>query len=373
MRILYVVREIGLTGVVTHVRDLSAEMIRRGHTVTLLTGGKKADGDKALDNLYQSLLDTGIEIHKVSFPLSGCSRVKYMLKLLVSTCQTWLFLRRRKFDIVHLHTPVLSPVLKLCSCDFVMTRHLAGMNLGVFYVKPKYEIAISESTYRDAINAGMKQSDVFLINNGINSSFSELASSDDVSAICTRLNVPHDKIIIGFVGALCHRKGVDILLQSCDMLNTKYPDKFSLVWLGNPLKDEDRRWLSDLLERFKHPSYLRIFGYEDPKPFYDMFDIFVLPSRREGFPLVVLEAMLSGCCVVRSDTDGAQEQIADGQDGFLFKSEDSEELFLILEKLMLDKTLRESVAANGRKKALENFTSDVMAEKTLSVYNKMLS
>lgn len=44
MKILYVVREIALTGVLTHVRDLSEEMIKKGHAVVLLTGGKKKNG-----------------------------------------------------------------------------------------------------------------------------------------------------------------------------------------------------------------------------------------------------------------------------------------------------------------------------------------
>lgn len=373
MRILYVVREIGLTGVVTHVRDLSAEMIKRGHTVMLLTGGKKSAGDKALDNLYQSLLDTGIEINKVSFPLSGCSRVKYLLRLLVSTCQTWLFLRRRKFDIVHLHTPVLSFIFKLIGQDIIITRHTVNMKLGLFYRLPKYEIAISKPIYNEAILSGMNESNVFLVHNGVNGRFARLISIQDRRSLREARGIVEDKVIIGFVGAMGRIKGIDVLLKACERLYEKYDSKFNVVLLGSVRKDKDKVWISDLFHSMNNQSYIKIYEYEDSKSFYDMFDIFVLPSRQEGFPLVVCEAMLSGCCVVRSNIYGAEEQITDGKDGFLFKSEDSEALFLLLEKLMLDKSLRERVAVNGRKKALENFTSDVMAEKTLSVYNKMLS
>ena len=92
MKILYVVREIAQTGVVTHVRDLSIEMIKRGHSVTLLTGGKKTEDDKGLNHLYQSLLDVGIKIDIIRYPLSNMSRGKYFCYLIYSFFQTLFYL-----------------------------------------------------------------------------------------------------------------------------------------------------------------------------------------------------------------------------------------------------------------------------------------
>ena len=81
---------------------------------------------------------------------------------------------------------------------------------------------------------------------------------------------------------------------------------------------------------------------------------------------------MSGCCVVRSNVEGAYDQIKDRETGFIFQSEDSNALSNILEELIIDKDLRESVAARGRDFALTHFTSAIMATKTLEVYQKIL-
>lgn len=373
MKILYVVREIALTGVLTHVRDLSEEMIKKGHAVVLLTGGKKkTESDLALNQLYDSISNLGVRIVKLNFPLSNTSKLQYALKLFISTFQAYFFLKKNKFDVIHLHTPVLSYLFKLFSFDFIMTRHLGNMRIGAFYQNPNYEIAISQATYNDAIKAGMNPSNVFLIHNGVNSRFSQSLSDDAKRLFCKMKNISKDRFIIGFVGTLCPRKGLDILLNACDKLNKTFPGKIELILLGNSHLEKEKVWFDNLLSAYNNPSYLKVFSYEDPKPFYDIFDVLVLPSRREGFPLVVLEAMLSGCCVVRSNTEGAYEQIIHEKDGMLFNNEDASELACVLQRLMNDLSFTKHLAQEGREKAMENFTSAVMAMKTLDVYEKMI-
>lgn len=371
MRILYVVREIAQTGVVTHVRDLSIEMIKRGHSVTLLTGGKKTEDDKGLNHLYQSLLDIGIKIDIIRYPLSNMSRGKYCCYLIYSFFQTLFYLFSHKYDIIHLHTPVLSFIFKFSFRKFVLTRHLAGMKLGRFYQRPTKEIAISSSTYQDALDSGMNDSDVYLIYNGVNARFSNILSSRDILSIKMDKNVCQNKFIIGFVGAFCYRKGVDVLLNSCDLLLEKGFSDFQIILLGNAIKSSDKIWFCDLLNKTKCKNNILVFDYEDPHDFYRIFDVMVLPSRREGFPLVTLEAMLSGCCCIRSNTDGATEQIQNGVDGLLFENENYSELSILLIKMMQCPDYRISLAAAGKRKALENFTSDLMADKTLQVYHDL--
>ena len=101
--------------------------------------------------------------------------------------------------------------------------------------------------------------------------------------------------------------------------------------------------------------------------------MFVIPSRLEGFPVVVIEAMSSGCCCVRSNVEGAYDQIDDGKTGFLFENENVEQLSSILKFLIENPDRRTEVAKAGREKALKEFTSEVMAKKTIDVYKKVIN
>ena len=88
--------------------------------------------------------------------------------------------------------------------------------------------------------------------------------------------------------------------------------------------------------------------------------------------MVVIEAMLSGCCCVRSNTEGAYEQIEDGKSGYIFEDGNTDQLSDILSRLVSDAPLRKQVATAGREKALREFTSAVMARKTVEVYKKIM-
>lgn len=126
-----------------------------------------------------------------------------------------------------------------------------------------------------------------------------------------------------------------------------------------------------MVEKAQIGSFFTMVPFEDPKPFYDIFDIFVLPSRMESFPLVTLEAMMSGCCPIRSNTEGAYEQIESGVNGLLFDNEDSVQFTAAMEKLINDDDLRTKLAKNAKEKALKEYTIPVMTQKTLQVYDRI--
>lgn len=141
--------------------------------------------------------------------------------------------------------------------------------------------------------------------------------------------------------------------------------------MGGELNSKEYNWLSGMISDAKIASFTKQIAFRDPKPFYDIFDIFVLPSRMESFPLVTLEAMMSGCCPIRSNTEGAYEQINDGVDGLLFTTEKHEELSACLTQLVNNKDKMQLLAKNAKEKALATFTIPVMTQETLKIYEKI--
>ncbi len=113
---------------------------------------------------------------------------------------------------------------------------------------------------------------------------------------------------------------------------------------------------------------LRLLGYRDDVP--DLMaaaDIFVLPSRFEGLPMSVIEAMLSGLPVVATNVSGPAEQVVPEVTGLLVPVGDASALAVALKRLAADKALRGRMGAAGRERALERYDETKVLARTLDL------
>lgn len=97
-------------------------------------------------------------------------------------------------------------------------------------------------------------------------------------------------------------------------------------------------------------------------------DALVLPSFREGLPIVVLEAMERGRPVIATAVGGTPEAVLDGATGLLVPAGDAPALAAALRRLRDDPVLRASLGRNGRERAVTEFSLAAMAERTLAAY-----
>jgi glycosyltransferase involved in cell wall biosynthesis len=134
---------------------------------------------------------------------------------------------------------------------------------------------------------------------------------------------------------------------------------------------DGEKWLLDLIEQEHLEKKVSVLPFQDPKPVYQMFDVFTLPSRIDTFGLVAVEAMMSGCCTIRANSYGATDQINHGKSGFIYDMEDAKELGKLLHQVINDHALRNTLAVAGKEKALIQFTKDGMVEKTVTVYEEL--
>ncbi len=102
-------------------------------------------------------------------------------------------------------------------------------------------------------------------------------------------------------------------------------------------------------------------------------DIFCLISQWEGFPLSTLEAMRASLPVIVSDAGGSREAVTHGKTGYIVPVGDGKTLIKILRDLIPDREKQKTFGAAGRASFEKNFTFDIMAEKTLGVYRKVLA
>lgn len=141
--------------------------------------------------------------------------------------------------------------------------------------------------------------------------------------------IPENKFIFGAVSRLRKEKGIDLLIKAFSKLVKEVPD-IHLHLVGN---GPEKKKLNELVKKFDILQYVTFFGEADWQIAMQqmvLMDVVVVPSRFEGFGLTAAEAMAIGKPVVASNVFGLKEVVNDTQTGFLFESENSEDLYLKL-------------------------------------------
>lgn len=179
-------------------------------------------------------------------------------------------------------------------------------------------------------------------------------------------SVGDNEWLIGTVAHVRPVKGIDILLRAllplCDLPHWR------LVIMGNMDHDEVLR----LAKRPEVENRVIFRGHCHNAPSaMRAFDVFVMPSRREGLCRALIEAMTLGICPVVSAAGGMKELVRDQEDGLVVPIEDEESLHQALRRLYHDRDLRKQYAASAMKRVRTLCTPDVMVDKLESIYHSL--
>ena len=170
--------------------------------------------------------------------------------------------------------------------------------------------------------------------------------------------------IIGTLGRLDPQKGFDLLIRALPLV----PDATVVIVGDGP----ERAGLERLARELGVTDRVLITGWsEQARAYLGSFDIFVLPSRFEGFPLSIVEAMLARLPVVATDVGSIAEAVLDGETGFLVPAEDVDALAGALQRLLADPELRRRLGESGRARALDRFTAATMARSFERLYEEV--
>jgi glycosyltransferase involved in cell wall biosynthesis len=375
MRILFIVYRFGRDGLSTNVRDLTKGLRERDHEIHIITSGFRKGTSQDLtffNELIEEFNQLGVKMHFFKQP-TGNSLNKGSTALfgLVNTL-SWII--QIDPDIIHCHSPNTTFLPWLLRRKFISTVHADTLRPNFKYKHPHLLIAVSTGSKEFTEKVmGTDPKSVRIVHHGISDRFLERQDSIQLQELKEVNEIPKDKLIIGFVGRITPMKGTDVLLNAIGkFLSKDIVDKIHLVFVGDYQTTNDKEWLEQLLSENNLNNKLTLLSFRDPKPYYELFDVFVLPSRSDTFGLVSVEAMMSGCCTIRSDSYGAKDQIEHGKSGFIFEMESSEELGRLLELVLTNDVLRRDIANAGLEKAKSQFTIDKMVDNTLAVYQELL-
>lgn len=188
------------------------------------------------------------------------------------------------------------------------------------------------------------------------------------SELRRQLELGPDQIVITAIGHLRRVKGFDVLIETARRLIKTAPDAFILI-----IGDEHEAGLrSELEQRIKFnqlENHVRLLSARKDVPaLLNASDIFVLPSRSEGFSNALIEAMMAGLPCVATSVGGNAEALVAGKTGFLVPSENSDAMADALALLAQSPALRARMGQAGRAIALEHFTETAMIESMLRLY-----
>jgi len=178
---------------------------------------------------------------------------------------------------------------------------------------------------------------------------------------------PSDRIILS-IATLHPRKGLNYLLEAMPTVLEKFPDaKLAIVGEG-PQKKE----LEKIISRLKIDHRVLLLGYQEDIPkLLKCSEIFVLPSIKEAFGLVLLEALAAQTPIIATKVGGIPEIVQHMKTALLVEPGNSQELTDALSELLRNSALSQKIAFVGYHHVKE-FSAQAMAEKTERVYDKVL-
>jgi glycosyltransferase involved in cell wall biosynthesis len=224
---------------------------------------------------------------------------------------------------------------------------------------------LSEKMLQPLQNVPMLKRKLHLINNGVD--IEEITSENNINE--ELLTWKRDgKYIIGYIGRLVKGKGLDTLISA--LANLKGLN-WRLAVIG---EGEEERALRILAEQMNLSDKIRFFGFRpDRISFLNGFDIFVLPSRSEGTPRCVMEAMAAKIPVIASDIPGCRNLITDKQTGRLFQVDSSEKLAETILHAHNERPETERIVLKAYNFILDNFSAARMAKEYESLFLKTSS
>ena len=337
-------------------------------------------------SLRQFAIEESVTVH----PVSMARRIT-PLRDLITLFQLWRLFRAIRPHIVHAHTPkggllgmlaarlagVPVRIYHMHGLPFItatgLTRRILMATEAVSCRIASQVLCVSRSVRSMAVDLRLSPPGNIhvLLQGSCNGIDAEMAFNphrlnvSERSETRRRYDIPADATVIGFVGRLARAKGLGELREAWRMLRSEYPG-LHLLLIG-PEEPGDPP-PSGVLEQLRTDSRVHFAGenWETP-PLYQAMDILVLPTHREGFPIVLLEAAAMALPIVATRVTGCVDAVQDGITGTLVPPYDPEALAIGLRQYVGDPGLRRRHGVAARARILRDFSGQAMRE---AIYQK---
>ena len=233
-------------------------------------------------------------------------------------------------------------------------------------------LTVSEEVRRFSIERdGLSPNRVSTLYNGLE--LEKISSTNGFGSIRSALGIEAEAPLVITVGHIRRVKGIDILVETADMVRRQFPKAVFAVVGGN----NDPKHFQELETRVANlglGSNVRFLGRtESVFTLLKAGDVFFLPSRSEGFSNALIEAMACNLPCVATRVGGNAEAIVEGQSGYLIESEDAVAAADRIVRLLRNPEAAKGMGTAGRKVVETKFTAEAMIRTLVSHYERLLA
>jgi glycosyltransferase involved in cell wall biosynthesis len=339
MNILHLISSSNFGGAENYLYLLAKYQNKLGHNIFVYRN-KLKKLDSLLKNYTQEDITTNI-INSIS--------PYHILKL-------FFLIKKNDIDIIHTHLSKASIlggfVSKILKIKSFATIH--GMNSFKDYYLNDRLIAVSEAVKEKLINTGAEKENIKVIYNGIEKNNNKKKKNF----------FENDILKLTYIGRLAEEKNIDFLIKTLD--NWKYR-KWNLKILG---EGDLKKKLEEIIYDNNLENKVNFLGFKKniQKYIFDS-DFVILPSKKEGFGISIIEAFSCGVPAIGSNAGGIKEIIDDGENGFIFESNNMDNLIQVLNRVINERKFQEW-SKNSYIKFKNRFRIIDNAKKVLKYYEQ---
>jgi len=310
-------------------------------------------------------------------------RVGVLLSLLYYNLKVYTFLRTRGIDFIQCHNLrslfLVGLGAKLASKPVIwwVKGHLENPFLDRLGFQLADRILFLNRTMLDRCYPrliGRYADKIRILSAGVDLQEIDQAADRDTQCLKGELNWRADRLNLILLARLSPLKGVDLLLEAMLKIRQVQP-QVALYLVGDDVTPEYLDYLSGLREFISRHQLNDVYftGWRaDCLRILSLMDILVQPSRQEGVPGAILEAMAMRKPVVATRVGGIQEVVSHGESGLLVEAEDVHGLAQAIILLAQDPQLRRRLGERGRQIAFHDYSIDAQMDKLQAIYREIV-
>lgn len=367
-KVLYVITKAEIGGAQKYVLELATAAHKAGWEVAVAS--------ESPSYLSKALAHTHIAFHNIP----SVQREIDVFKDAKLAWELWRIIRKEKPDVLHLNSSKVGAVGAVIGKLARVKRIIFTAHGFVFNdPRPKWQIAaltlitkfaarfqdiivcVSEYDRKRALEKHIAPKDKFIvIQNGIDPHTLRLLSRKEARA---HFLIDEKEFVVGTIANFYKTKSLDTLVFAA-LSAHEFPVKFVIIGDG-----PERKKVEALVEKYKLKKKFLIAGtVPDASLYLKAFDVFALPSKKEGLPYALLEAMSAKLPCIVSGAGGMPEAVENGKSGIVLSPLTRAKLWETIEQLSKHKAHARELGEHASDQIASKFSAEEMVQKTLHTY-----
>lgn len=196
-------------------------------------------------------------------------------------------------------------------------------------------------------------------------------NSNNQQQLKAKLNISEADFVFIFVGRLVRDKGINELISVFDKLNNNFIN--TKLLLVGPFEQENDPILPSTLQKLNNHKAIVSVGHQaDVRPYFEIANVLVFPSYREGFPNVVMQAGAMNLPSIVTNINGCNEIIIQNKNGLIIEPKDETALFNAMQLLLQNKELTAQLKNNARELIKARYDKNIVWDGILNEYRKFV-